>query len=174
MMGDSTIQRELIRKEDDSCSHYCRSTEISRLSHFRFTLPEINFVISILIINSDTSLFQILYCTKIEKEVKLKSGACDRTITNTWHWTQCQDDIKWNGYVLIIKEEILSEIYKSSSWKEKYQVRRICAHHKRRTRTQWAPATALIGAQQASKALLRLTTIDSSSFIIGAAILWHF
>ena len=61
MMGDNTIQRGLIRKEDDSCSHYCRSTEISRLSHFRFALPEINFVLSNPIINislSDLVLFK--------------------------------------------------------------------------------------------------------------------
>ena len=68
------------QKEDDSCSHYCRSTEISRLSHFRFTLPEINFVISILIINSNNSLFQILSCTKIEKGSEIEK----------WRW--------WTGY----------------------------------------------------------------------------
>ena len=81
MMGDNTIQRGLIRKEDDNCSHYCRSTEISRLSHFRFTLPEINFVISILIINSDTSLFQILSCAKIGKGSELEK----------WRWWAITD-----------------------------------------------------------------------------------
>ena len=54
------------QKEDDSCSHYYRSTEISRLSHFRFTLPELRSTFSSAF-SASTSLFQILSCTKIEK-----------------------------------------------------------------------------------------------------------